>query len=60
MTRKRVSAGAVVVRQVWDGFRFLMLRAFNHWDFPKGIVEDRDSAGRRLADLERRARRGRL
>jgi bis(5'-nucleosidyl)-tetraphosphatase len=43
MTRKRVSAGAVVVRQVPDGFRFLMLRAFNHWDFPKGIVEEQES-----------------
>jgi len=43
MTRKRVSAGAVVVRQVPEGFLFLMLRAFNHWDFPKGIVEAQES-----------------
>lgn len=42
-TRKRVSAGAVVVRQTPDGFLFLMLRAFNHWDFPKGIVEEQES-----------------
>jgi 8-oxo-dGTP pyrophosphatase MutT (NUDIX family) len=22
-----------------EGWRFLLLRAFNHWDFPKGMVE---------------------
>jgi bis(5'-nucleosidyl)-tetraphosphatase len=36
----RLSAGVVVVRQAEDGWRFLLLRAFNHWDFPKGMVED--------------------
>lgn len=41
--RKRLSAGAVVVRRVPDGYRFLMLRAFNHWDFPKGLVEEGES-----------------
>jgi 8-oxo-dGTP pyrophosphatase MutT (NUDIX family) len=35
----RVSAGVVVVRQTAEGWRFLLLRAFNHWDFPKGMVE---------------------
>lgn len=35
----RVSAGVVVVRRVNDEWRFLLLRAFNHWDFPKGMVE---------------------
>jgi 8-oxo-dGTP pyrophosphatase MutT (NUDIX family) len=35
----RLSAGAVVVRETPDGWRFLLLRAFNHWDFPKGMVE---------------------
>lgn len=39
----RLSSGAVVVRQTADGVLFLMLRAFNHWDFPKGIVEDGES-----------------
>jgi bis(5'-nucleosidyl)-tetraphosphatase len=28
-----------VVRQSEEGWRFLLLRAFNHWDFPKGMVE---------------------
>jgi bis(5'-nucleosidyl)-tetraphosphatase len=35
----RLSAGVVVVRQTAEGWRFLLLRAFNHWDFPKGMVE---------------------
>jgi 8-oxo-dGTP pyrophosphatase MutT (NUDIX family) len=35
----RISAGVVVVRRVGDDWRFLLLRAFNHWDFPKGMVE---------------------
>lgn len=29
----------VVARETPDGWRFLLLRAFNHWDFPKGMVE---------------------
>jgi bis(5'-nucleosidyl)-tetraphosphatase len=29
----------VVVRTTPQGWRFLLLRAFNHWDFPKGMVE---------------------
>jgi len=36
---QRLSAGVVVVRQSAEGWRFLLLRAFNHWDFPKGMVE---------------------
>jgi 8-oxo-dGTP pyrophosphatase MutT (NUDIX family) len=36
---QRLSAGVVVVRQSEQGWRFLLLRAFNHWDFPKGMVE---------------------
>ena len=35
----RLSAGVVVVRRAEEGWRFLLLRAFNHWDFPKGMVE---------------------
>ena len=35
----RLSAGVVVVRQTEEGWRFLLLRAFNHWGFPKGMVE---------------------
>jgi bis(5'-nucleosidyl)-tetraphosphatase len=36
----RLSAGVVIARQTAEGWRFLLLRAFNHWDFPKGMVED--------------------
>ena len=35
----RLSAGAVVVRSTADGARFLLLRAYRNWDFPKGLVE---------------------
>jgi 8-oxo-dGTP pyrophosphatase MutT (NUDIX family) len=34
-----LSAGVVAVRETREGWRFLLLRAFNHWDFPKGMVE---------------------
>lgn len=37
---RRLSAGAVVVRETGQGPRFLLLRAYNHWDFPKGLVEN--------------------
>lgn len=37
--RPRLSAGVVVVRRLPEGWRFLLLRAFRHWDFPKGTVE---------------------
>ena len=36
---KRLSAGAVVIRESSEGPQFLLLRAYNHWDFPKGLVE---------------------
>ena len=35
----RLSAGVVVVRQHGGVWRYLLLRAFRHWDFPKGVVE---------------------
>jgi bis(5'-nucleosidyl)-tetraphosphatase len=34
-----LSAGVVVVREVDDGWRVLLLRAYNYWDCPKGVVE---------------------
>ena len=30
----------MVVRREGDDWLYLLLRAFNHWDFPKGMVED--------------------
>jgi 8-oxo-dGTP pyrophosphatase MutT (NUDIX family) len=35
----KLSAGVVVVRNVQGSWRFLMLRAYRNWDFPKGVVE---------------------
>jgi len=35
----RLSSGVVVCRLTDSGLLFLLLRAFNHWDFPKGMVE---------------------
>jgi 8-oxo-dGTP pyrophosphatase MutT (NUDIX family) len=34
-----LSAGVLVVRRGLGEWRFLMLRAYRNWDFPKGIVE---------------------
>ncbi len=36
---RRFSAGVVVVRRTARGCRYLLLRAFRYWDFPKGQVE---------------------
>ena len=38
-TSKRLSAGVVVVQDTAEGPRYLLLRAYRHWDFPKGMVE---------------------
>ncbi len=35
-----LSAGVIVVRRDDDGkWKYLLLRAYGYWDFPKGIVE---------------------
>jgi bis(5'-nucleosidyl)-tetraphosphatase len=39
MADRILSAGVVVVRRADDGWRVLLLRAYNYWDFPKGMVE---------------------
>jgi bis(5'-nucleosidyl)-tetraphosphatase len=39
MATHRLSAGVVVVRDEGESMRFLLLRAFRNWDFPKGQVE---------------------
>jgi len=36
---KHHSAGIVVVRQQNGEWRFLILRAYRNWDFPKGLLE---------------------
>ncbi|MCC5858418.1 MAG: NUDIX domain-containing protein [Ectothiorhodospiraceae bacterium] len=37
---RTLSAGVVVVRREDDGWRVLLLRAFQYWDSPKGKVEE--------------------
>jgi len=34
-----LSAGVIVMRETADGWRVLLLRAYNYWDCPKGLVE---------------------
>jgi 8-oxo-dGTP pyrophosphatase MutT (NUDIX family) len=34
-----LSAGVVIVRRSEDGWRVLLLRVYNYWDCPKGLVE---------------------
>lgn len=38
------AAGAVVFRRTERGLRLLVLRAYANWDFPKGLVENGESA----------------
>ena len=40
MNDEKLSCGVVLARRDKDGFVTLMLRAYHHWDFPKGIVEE--------------------
>ena len=40
MSEEKLSCGVVLARQVDAGVVTLMLRAYHHWDFPKGIVEE--------------------
>jgi len=37
--RGKRAAGAVVVRPAGPEWRYLVLRAYRNWDFPKGLVE---------------------
>jgi bis(5'-nucleosidyl)-tetraphosphatase len=38
-----LSAGVVVVHPHRDHYDYLLLRAYNYWDFPKGVVEADES-----------------
>ena len=40
MNTEKLSCGVVLARRTSEGWVTLMLRAYHHWDFPKGIVED--------------------
>ncbi len=39
MKESKLSCGVVLARRTDDGWMTLLLRAFHHWDFPKGIRE---------------------
>ena len=40
MKQKTLSAGVIVVRREDGAWRYLVLRAYHYWDFPKGLVEE--------------------
>jgi bis(5'-nucleosidyl)-tetraphosphatase len=55
MARETLSAGVIVVRREADSWCYLLLRVYNYWDFPKGIVEpgeDPLQTGRREVEEE--------
>ena len=37
------SAGAVIVRRGDGGWRYLVLRSYRNWDFPKGRIEESET-----------------
>ncbi len=39
-----VSAGVVILRDIDGQWQYLLLRAFQYWDFPKGLVEEGEKA----------------
>jgi bis(5'-nucleosidyl)-tetraphosphatase len=39
MSLQRFSAGIIPIRHTENGCRYLLLRAYRYWDFPKGEVE---------------------
>ena len=39
MSESKLSCGVVVARRADEGWLTLLLRAYHHWDFPKGIRE---------------------
>ena len=54
MSDETLSCGIVLARPTDDGLRTLLLRAYRHWDFPKGLREDDEqpleAAQRELAE----------
>jgi len=38
--QQKHSCGVVLARQTERGWETLLLRAYHHWDFPKGVKED--------------------
>jgi len=44
MNETKYSCGVVIARRIDDGWLTLMLRAYHHWDFAKGIREDNEDS----------------
>ena len=44
MAEPFLSCGVVLARETDTGWMTLMLRAYHHWDFPKGLREDGEEA----------------
>ena len=40
---KTISGGIVTVRLVNDKYKFLLLRSYSYWDFPKGEIDEGES-----------------
>lgn len=40
MNDEKLSCGIAISRETESGWKTLMLRAFRHWDFPKGLCEE--------------------
>ena len=45
----RLSSGVVVVSLVQRKLKYLLLRAYRNWDFPKGLVEAGEQPKRAVA-----------
>lgn len=43
MTSRILSAGVILLHWQQDHYRYLLLRAYDYWDFPKGHVEPGES-----------------
>ena len=44
MTSRLLSAGVVVVRRRYNEWSYLLLRAYDYWGFPKGLLEAGESS----------------
>ncbi|MFC2164086.1 NUDIX domain-containing protein [Acidobacteriota bacterium] len=42
MTELAMSAGIVIIRKEGPEWKYLFLRAYKNWDFPKGVVESEE------------------
>jgi 8-oxo-dGTP pyrophosphatase MutT (NUDIX family) len=40
LSDSKLSCGIVLARSTDNGYLTLMLRAYHHWDFPKGLMEE--------------------